>query len=126
MKAVRFSIPVLLLCCWIICFTFGTVEAQAQPADKVVNEPVKPAQPPKEDKPAKPVKKAAKPVKRAKPTKPEDEPVKPLKPAKPAVKKVKEAEPVKPDLIQTKIGELEKLVKDLKDQLGKNVSFISI
>jgi hypothetical protein len=100
MKAVRFSIPVLLLGCWIICFTFGNFEAQAQPADKLVNEPDKPT----------------KPVKRAKPTKQEDEPVEPVKPVKPP----------KPDLIQIKIGELEKLVKNLKDQLGKNVGFIPL
>ncbi len=114
---IRFSIPVLLiLCCSIICFSFGTVDAQGD-SGKTAKSEVKTEKP--EDKQ---VGKTA--------GKPGDKSANKLglvnKPRKP--KKIKKAEPAKstkPDDVQTKIGELENLVKKLKNQLDNSVRFIS-
>lgn len=92
---IRFSIPVLLvLCCWIVCFSFGTVDAQLN-KDKPVEKPVG--------------KRAGKP----------DKPVNLFKPDRTGKK-------AQPDDVQAKIGELENLVKKLKNQLDNSVRFISI
>ncbi|XP_046459294.1 uncharacterized protein LOC124205820 [Daphnia pulex] len=112
MKMIRFSIPVLLiLCCSIICFSFGTVDAQGDSGKTAKSEV-------KTEKPGdKQVGKTA--------GKPGDKSANKLglvnKPRKPnKIKKAEPAKSTKPDDVQTKIGELENLVKKLKNQLDNS------